>query len=55
MSIKPTTVEGIKRLAKQIKRERALTHTAALHEAAKQAGFQNWQHAHKALTKEEKK
>ncbi len=45
----PSTVDGIKRLAKAIKRERALTHHEALDLAAKRAGYQNLRHAQHQL------
>lgn len=47
--VHPSTIEGIKRLAKSIKRERKITHSQALQEAAKTAGFQNLRHAQRAL------
>ncbi|WBX93096.1 hypothetical protein [Pseudoxanthomonas mexicana] len=42
-------MEGIKRLAKSIKREKNLTHAKALDQAAQAAGFEDFQHAHKTL------
>jgi hypothetical protein len=48
-AIHPTTLEGIKRLAGDIKRERSIQHCAALDEAAKAAGFSNLRHAQNAL------
>ncbi|HKY21342.1 MAG TPA: hypothetical protein VJM31_08990 [Vicinamibacterales bacterium] len=47
--IHPTTMVGIKRLAKQFRRERGIKHTRALDEAAIQAGFSNFRHAQLAL------
>jgi hypothetical protein len=47
--VRPSTMEGIKRLAKSIKREKNITHTKALDLAAQAAGFENFQHAHKTL------
>ncbi|MGP0172693.1 DUF5623 domain-containing protein [Pseudomonas sp. NCHU5208] len=47
----PSTIDGIKRLAKAIKRESGLTHLAALEEAARKAGFQNFRHASHAIAK----
>lgn len=44
---RPSSLEGIKRLAKQIKLDEQIAHTAALDEAAKQAGYQNFNHARK--------
>jgi hypothetical protein len=46
----PTSLVGIKRLAKQIASEKSLQHTAALDEAAKAAGYQTFLHAKRALT-----
>lgn len=45
----PSTMDGIKRLAKAIKRERNLTHHQALDEAARRAGFENIRHAQHAI------
>jgi hypothetical protein len=50
-SIPPSTVDGIKRLAKTMGRERGITHTQALEVAAHEAGFQNFLHAKRAITK----
>lgn len=47
----PSTIDGIKRLAKAIKRESFITHHAALEEAARKAGFQNFLHATRAIAK----
>lgn len=47
--ILPSTMGGIKRLAKSLKRERNLTHHQALDEAAKRAGFENIRHAQHAI------
>lgn len=44
-TIHPTTVDGIKRLAKQIKKANNGPHHEALDAAAKQAGFDNYRHA----------
>ena len=46
---RPTTLAGVKRLAKFIKRERGIPHHAALEEAAQKAGFQNLRHAQSVL------
>lgn len=43
--IRPTSLVGIKRLARTIKVERAIPHIQALDEAAKRAGFENFRHA----------
>ncbi|MFK8402414.1 DUF5623 domain-containing protein [Pseudomonas sp. BGr12] len=47
----PSTLDGIKRLAKAIKREFGITHHDALEEAARKAGFQNFLHAKRAIAK----
>lgn len=47
----PSTVDGIKRLAKAIKRESGITHHEALEKAARKAGFQNFLHAKRAIAK----
>lgn len=49
-SIRPSTVDGIKQLAKKIKRERNTTHCDALNLASRQAGFENFVHAKRRLT-----
>jgi hypothetical protein len=49
-NIRPSTVDGIKNLAKQIKRERNISHTSALAIASQQAGFESFPHARKALS-----
>lgn len=46
---KPSSIEGIKRLAKQIKTEKGLQHARALDEAAVMAGFQNFTHAKRVM------
>ncbi len=48
-AIRPSTLDGIKRLAKSLKHERGIQHTRALDESARLAGFQNFRHASKAL------
>lgn len=45
----PSTVDGIKRLAKAIKRELDIPYMDALEEAAHKAGFQNFLHAKRAI------
>jgi hypothetical protein len=47
--IKPTTITGIKRLAKGISRERNVSHSTALDRAAVTAGFSNYTHAKRSL------
>ncbi|MCJ9428566.1 hypothetical protein [Kordiimonas marina] len=46
--IKPTTIEGIKRLAKQLKKAEGLKHTDALNRAARQAGYADFAQAAQA-------
>ena len=46
---KPKTLDGIKKLAKKIKKAKEVKHTEALELASKQAGFQNFRHARAAL------
>lgn len=48
-AIRPSSLDGIKRLAKSLKVERGIQHVRALDEAARLAGFQNFRHARKAL------
>lgn len=45
----PSTLEGIKRLAKSIKKEKGIQHSDALNEAAKVAGYENFRHAQNKL------
>lgn len=47
--IRPSTLDGIKRLAKSLKNERNVQHVRALDDAAKEAGFQNFRHASNVL------
>lgn len=49
-TIRPSTVDGIKQLAKKLKREHDITHTEALALASRQAGFENFVHARRRLT-----
>lgn len=46
----PTTIYGIKRLAKAIKRERGVPHHLALDIAAQKAGYRDYRHALKVLS-----
>ncbi len=46
----PSTVDGIKRLSKAIKRAQAIPHHEALDLAAQRAGYQNLRHAQRQLT-----
>ncbi len=48
-SIRPPTLDGVKKLAKQLKRENKITHTAALEAASRQAGFESYVHARRVL------
>lgn len=43
--IKPSGLEGIKRLAKRIKKDRNIKHSKALDVASVQAGFKDFRHA----------
>lgn len=47
--VHPTTLSGIKRLAKAIRRDLSITHTQALDQAAQAAGYPNLRHAQRAL------
>lgn len=47
----PSTIDGIKRLAIRIKRAQQIPHQKALEAASQQAGFQNFVHAKRELTK----
>lgn len=48
--IKPATLEGIKSLAKKIKKRDLIPHHEALNKAAVQAGYQNFRHAQNKLS-----
>ena len=48
-SLRPTTMVGIKSLAKSFKRSQNIPHSQALDLAANQAGFQNFRHARNKL------
>ncbi len=48
-AIRPSTLDGIKRLAKLLKVERGIKHLRALDDAAQAAGFQNFRHASNVL------
>lgn len=47
--IRPSSIEGIKQLAKRLKKSRGISHAVALNEASKAAGFENYQHARRSL------
>ncbi|MBH1433772.1 DUF5623 domain-containing protein [Stenotrophomonas maltophilia] len=49
VAVPPSSVDGIKRLAKTLKRERFIPHHQALEEAARIAGFENLRHAQRQL------
>ena len=49
--VRPTTLEGIKRLAKRIKKDREIKHTEALDVAAKISGYRHFHEAHVVLVK----
>lgn len=48
-AIRPSTMDGVKRLAKSIKIERGIPHLQALDIAAQSGGFQNFRHARNVL------
>jgi hypothetical protein len=48
-NLKPTTMDGIKSLAKKIKKRDGIQHAKALDAAAFQAGYQNFRHAQNQL------
>lgn len=48
-TIRPSTMDGIRRLAKSIKVKRGIQHTPALEVAAQLAGYQNLKHAQNVL------
>lgn len=48
-SIRPSSLDGIKRLATSLKRERGIAHLQALDDAAREGGFQNFRHARGVL------
>lgn len=48
-SIRPSTLGGIKQLAKKIRRERNISHSEALELASRQAGYENLVHAKRRL------
>lgn len=48
-NIRPSTVDGIKQLAKKIAREHSISHTLALEVASRQAGYENFVHAKRQL------
>ncbi|WP_158693414.1 DUF5623 domain-containing protein [Neorhizobium alkalisoli] len=48
-SVRPTTLEGIKRLAKLLSKEQGVPHSSGLDLASHQAGFANYQNARRNL------
>jgi hypothetical protein len=50
---RPSSLDGVKRTAKDIAKLRDCTHVEALQEAAKLAGFQNYEHARKSFSARE--
>jgi len=51
---RPSTIDGIKRTAKEIAKAKGITHAKALDAAAVRAGFQNFAHARKALSENDR-
>tara|TARA_R110001606_G_scaffold8255_2_gene36160 strand:+ start:2439 stop:3752 length:1314 start_codon:yes stop_codon:yes gene_type:complete len=49
-NVRPSSIAGIKRLAKQIKKDQGIQHAAALDMAAKAASFENFKHARRSLS-----
>lgn len=47
--IRPTTLEGLKRLAKKVKKELGVKHTEALDQVARQMGYSNFHAARRVL------
>jgi len=48
--VQPSSIEGIKRLAKAISKRDSITHSKALDTASQASGFGNFQHAHRSLS-----
>ena len=49
-NIRPATLVGIKRLATRIRKSEGISHHTALELASRRADFQNYAHAHHALS-----
>lgn len=49
----PTTLAGLKKRARKLKKEDGITHTKALEQVAREMGYDNYKLAHKALTTKE--
>ena len=47
--VQPSSIEGIKRLAKAISKRDAISHSEALDTASQVSGFGNFQHARRSL------
>lgn len=50
VSIRPSSLDGIKSLAKKLKQQRSIRHTEALEVASRQAGFESFVHARRLLS-----
>nr|WP_278116289.1 hypothetical protein [Mesorhizobium sp. WSM4875]WIE94726.1 hypothetical protein P9270_029785 [Mesorhizobium sp. WSM4875] len=48
--VQPSSIEGIKRLAKAISKRDSISHSKALDTASQQSGFGNFQHARRSLS-----
>lgn len=51
-TIRPSSIDGIKRLATQIKKDQDIQHAVALDMAAKAASFENFTHARRSLSRQ---
>lgn len=51
--IKPSTIDGVKRLANQLKKSENLPHAYALDAAARLAGYENYAHARRSIKVEQ--
>jgi len=52
-NLKPTTLSGIKQLAKRLKKRDGIAHAKALEAAAQQAGYPSYQAAHDDLPEQD--
>lgn len=48
-NIRPSSLDGLKKLAKKLKQERCIPHTEALELASRQSGYQSFVHARRSL------
>lgn len=48
-ALRPSSIEGIKRLADRIEREESIKRAEALERASRSAGFSNYAHARRSL------